>query len=537
MRIASAQINTHIANFEQNYQKIVEYTRRAKERHCDLVVFPELALFGYWPSDLLERRDLVNEQLKYISKLKKTIPPGIGVLFGAVTLNKSSVGKYFFNSAVFLEKGKKEKIFCKQLLPNYDVFDEVRHFQGGDLGAGILKYKGKKILVTICEDIWGWGDAWVGTRYEQNPLVKLKKSKPDYILNISSSPFSADKDQRRKKVVSKTAKFFKAPVVYVNQVGAQDEIIFDGGSFSVTEKGSFLSQSVFFEEDINVVDLRAQEGGQRPVIKNKAEKLRQALVLGIQDFCSKNGFHSIHLGSSGGIDSAVVACLAVDALGPNRVTTIAMPGPYSAPESFDLALKLAENLKCKFLNLDINGMYRVAQEEFDISLGIKEFSTVHENIQSRLRGLALMAHSNATNSLLLATGNKSEYAVGYTTLYGDMCGGLSPLGDLLKHEVYMLAEHYNKNSELIPPEIITRAPTAELRENQKDQDSLPPYPVLDKLVKKFIVDRKPPRGDFEKNIYQKIMKAEFKRWQSPPILRISDHSFGTGRRYPITWKV
>lgn len=537
MRIATAQINTHIANFEQNYQKIIEYSQKAKDNECDLVIFPELSLFGYWPSDLLERKELVAEQIKYIAKIKKNIPKGIGVLFGAVTLNAAKSGKYYYNSAVFLEKGKKEKIFHKELLPNYDVFEEVRQFEKGSLENGILKFKGKKFLVTICEDIWGWGDAWVGTRYPVNPLQQLKKLKPDYVLNISASPYGYNKSEKRKKVVAKTASHFKVPMVYVNQVGGQDEIIFDGGSLVVDGKGKVLSQSGFFKEDLNVIDFKKKDYGTKPLVLSEVAKLRQALVLGIKDYCDKNGFKKIHLGLSGGIDSALVACLACEALGPNRVMTIALPGPFSSEASFDLALKLSQNLKCQFMNVDINGIYRAAVDEFEVSLGVKEFGLMHENLQSRLRGLTLMAYSNTTNSLLLTTGNKSEYAMGYATLYGDMNGGLAPLGDLLKGQVYELSKDYNKHSELIPEDIITRAPTAELRENQKDQDSLPPYPDLDNLVEKFIVDCKPPKNDFEKDIFNRMMKAEFKRWQAAPILKVSEHAFGTGRRYPITWKI
>lgn len=537
MRIATAQINTHTANFEQNYQKIIEYTKKAKEQSCDLVIFPELTLFGYWPSDLLERRELVREQLKYINKIKKNIPARIGVLFGAVMLNPGKKGKYYYNSGIFLEKNKREKVFHKELLPNYDVFDEVRHFEKGAISNGLLKFKGKNFLVTICEDIWGWGDAWVGTRYPENPLIKLKKLKPDYILNMSSSPFTVNKDKRRRRVVSKTAKYFKAPMIYVNQVGGQDEIVFDGGSIVSDAKGKIISQNNFFQEDLGIIDFKKNETDRKPKSPDETSKLRQALVLGIRDFCKKNSFKKIHFGSSGGIDSALLACLACEALGSSRVTSIALPGPFSTNESFDLALKLAQNLKCQFLNVDINGIYRTAIDEYEVSLGIKEFGTPHENLQSRIRGLTLMAHSNATNSLLLATGNKSEYAIGYSTLYGDMCGGLAPLGDLLKKQVYELARHYNKDAEVIPEGIIARAPTAELRKNQKDEDSLPPYPELDRLVEKFIVNCKAPQGEFEKNIFIRMMKAEFKRWQSAPIIKVSEHAFGTGRRYPITWKI
>lgn len=535
MRIGLAQIHTHTAHFEYNYSKIKDCIIRASEKNCDLVVFPELCLFGYWPSDLLERKELVLEQLKYINKIKKIIPKNTAVLIGAVTLNPSKSGKYYKNSAIFLEKNKKEKLFHKELLPNYDVFDETRHFEKGNLKDNIVKFKGETILVTICEDIWGWGSAWKGTRYPENPLLKLKKEKPSLVVNLSASPFSKGKTQKRRDVVVKTAKYFKAPVVYVNQVTSQDEIIFDGGSFAVNKTGKRLAQNIYFEEDLNVLDLNIKKGGVRSEISSETESLRKALVLGIRDFVEKNNFKKIHLGLSGGIDSALVAALACDAVGPSRVTAIALPGPYSSQESFDLALKLTQNLKCEFINADINAMYRTCSEEFETSFGMREFGIAHENLQSRLRGTTLMAYSNFKNSLLLATGNKDEFSVGYSTLYGDMCGGLAPIGDLLKGEVYELSNLYNSEREIIPKEIINRAPTAELKENQKDQDTLPAYEQLDKIVDKLVVRCEPPKTKIEKEIFAKIKNAEFKRWQTPPILRVSEHSYGTGRRYPITW--
>jgi NAD+ synthase (glutamine-hydrolysing) len=534
MRVALAQINSLLGDFKHNREKIVEYTKRAQEKHCDLVVFPELSLFGYIPADLLERESVVAAQLKEFEHLHKSIPAGIAVLVGLVTKNKN--GKPFQNTAAFLEKGKKPKFFSKQLLPNYDIFDEERYFEPGDVSQNILKFKGKRILVTICEDIWGWGQDWAGANYSKNPLAALKGERFDLVVNVSASPFSKRKEKARRDVIKKTAIFFKAPMVYVNLVGAQDEIIFDGGSQAVDSKGKLLAHSIFFEEDLNVVDFEKKVGGTREIKKSETELIHEALVLGIRDFTSKNGFSKVHLGLSGGIDSAVVLCLAVDALGPGKVSCLAMPGPFSAPESLQLALQLAKNLGVSIKDVPINKSFEAVSKSFEEGVGKTEFGVVHENMQARLRGLMLMAFSNRENSLLLTTGNKSEYAAGYTTLYGDMCGGLAPIADLLKREVYALASYFNREIELIPAQIIKRAPTAELRPNQTDQDTLPPYDVLDRAVEKLVERAKVPSSEEEKWLLKAMFRSEFKRWQAPPILRVTSHAFGRGRRVPITNK-
>ncbi len=534
MRIGLAQINCQVAAFDRNFSKILEYTIRAKERHCDIVVFPELSMYGYWPSDLLERKELVQEQLKKLSELGKKIPPHIGVLVGAVTLNPKKTGKLYHNSAVFLEKGRSPKYFHKELLPNYDVFDEARHFEPGNLENNILNFKGKKILIPICEDIWGWGESWVGTRYPENPIKKIKSKRIDFALSPNASPFSLGKPLGRKSVATKTAKFLKVPVIYVNQVSGQDEIIFDGGSFAIDAKGKVLAQSVYFQEDLNIVDLDKKEGGVRGLDLTPLELLRGALVFGLKDFAKKNEFERVHLGLSGGVDSALVACLAVDAFGPNKVTVFGMPGPFSAEESFTLAKQLAKNLGCDFKDLSIDEAYNTVIGSLKGTLGDFEFGVVNENAQSRLRGLFLSAYGNLKPSLLLATGNKDEFAVGYTTLYGDMCGGLAPIGDLLKGQVYELCELYNEQTELIPKRILSRDPTAELRPNQKDSDTLPQYKKLDHYVHDLVVGLKTPKTPEEKKILNKIFKNEFKRWQAPPILRVTQHAFGTGRRYPLS---
>lgn len=535
-RIGVAQINPTLGDFENNKIKILDYIHRAKEMKCSLVVFPECTLFGYHPFDLLERSEEVELQQKQFSDLCKKIPSDIGVVLGLITRNKSSRGKPYFNSAAFLVKGKKPQIFNKQLLPTGDVFDEARFIETGDLSKNFFSYKGKKYFLTICEDIWAW--EFTGTRsfYKENPLKKVPKKKIDLVINISASPYFLGKMKLRERVTLATAKHFKTPVLYTNLVGAQDEIIFDGQSFLMTPKGKKPFQCTAFQEDLNVFDLKTFESWHKPSPLNKTEELRKALVLGIKDFCAKTGLSKIHLGLSGGIDSAVVACLATDALGPSKVFAIGLPGPFSSSESLSLAQKLAKNLGIGFKKLSIVETYEKALKNFSDVFDLKEFGLVHENLQARLRGLFLMAYSNKENSLLLTTGNKSEMASGYSTLYGDMCGGLAPIADLTKAQVYELAQHYNSQAELIPEEIITRPPTAELRPNQKDQDSLPPYPELDRAVENIVEKQKPARTDIEKWLLKSLFKSEFKRWQSPPVLKVSSHSFGRGRRYPVASK-
>lgn len=544
MLIAMAQMNSVMGDFEGNAKKALDFIKRAGDKNCELVLFPELALFGYWPSDLLERSSVVDAQLKYLDWLHKRIPKGMGVLIGGVSHSKSKELKAYKNTAFFLEKDRKVKHFYKELLPNYDVFDETRHFSEGDLDDNILTFKSKKFLVTICEDIWPWGEAWIGTEYVHNPFKKLKNKKLDVILNLSASPFSTRKEERRLSVVQQTAKYLKCPLIYTNIVGGQDELIFDGGSIAVDSKGNLIAKSSYFSEDLNIVDTENLNGGFRqdifsqklPKEFRRNEFHRQALVQGIRDFVYKNGLDQVHLGLSGGIDSAVVACLAVDALGPGNVTCIAMPSEFNANESLDLAKSLSENLGCKFKVLPIQSSYEQSLNAFQDVFGNEEFSLMNENLQARQRGMFLMAFSNRFNSLLLATSNKSEYATGYSTLYGDMCGGLAPIGDLLKTEVYALARHYNSEFELIPERIISRPPSAELRPNQKDQDSLPEYLQLDKSIHKIVVECKEVRTKVDKFVMNKLVASEFKRWQAAPILRISNHAFGIGRRFPITNK-
>lgn len=527
MRIGLAQINPTMGDIEGNTQKIIDYMERSRDKHCELVVFPELCLLGYNPNDLLERAEVFEALQKAVRKIEKSVPAGMNVILGSITASKKKTTKPYYNSAVVL--GGKQTIVSKTLLPNYDVFDETRFLTSGDPKQHLVKIGGKNILILVCEDIWAW------ERSEHANLLSLyKKKKIDVVVNINGSPFALSKRKRRENVVAATAKYLKAPVVYVNCVGGQDEVIYDGGSFVMNARGQVIAQSARFAEDLNIVDLTKNIGGVRTTAQNDTESLQKALVLGIRDFAQKNNFKHLHLGVSGGIDSAVALVLAADAIGPRHVTGIAMPGPFSAPESFSEAQKLCKNTGCDFHTIDICSSYETMIKNFEATFGDEPFGVLHENVQARLRGMYLMMFANLKNSLLLATGNKSEYATGYSTMYGDMCGGLAPLGDLLKHQVYDIAEFYNTEHELIPRHIITRPPSAELRPNQKDQDSLPPYIELDKAVHSVVAQARPAKVKTEQWLLKRLASSEFKRWQAPPILRISDHAFGRGRRMPIT---
>lgn len=539
MRIALAQINSTLGDFENNKIKILSFIVTAKEKKAELVIFPEAALFGYHPFDLLEREFLVDKQAKVLKELLKGIPANIHVLIGGFEKNKNKKGRPYFNVAFLCKKNKILKIFRKELLPTGDVFDEARFIEKGDLTKNYFKIKNKKFFLTICEDIWAWEDKTGRSIYTENPLKKVKKQKVDLVINMSASPYFEGKLKQREYVVQKTAKHFNAPMAYVNLVGAQDEIIYDGQSFLVDKAGKKKFVCLDFEEDLNVFDIETlkdlNSSGSRPE-PTSTEQLHKALVLGLRDFSAKTGLKKVHLGLSGGIDSAVVACVAVDALGPNNVSLFALPTEFNQPESFRLAQQLADNLKLEMKVIPIQPIFETIKAEVDSQFNIREFGLVHENLQSRIRGLLLMAFANSAGSLLLTTGNKSEYATGYTTLYGDMCGGLAIIGDLTKKQVYELANHFNHSYELIPKPIITRAPSAELRPNQKDQDSLPPYELLDLSVVKIVEDRMRVRTKTDEWLLQALMKTEFKRWQSPPILKVSEHSFGRGRRYPVAHK-
>lgn len=522
MKIALGQINSHLGAYAQNADKILEYSKQAQSQGASLIVFPEMALFGYPAYDLLERPQEVPAQLKILKKLIGQLPKNITVVFGAVAINAGKFGKPYQNVAVVMRRGQKPQVFAKQLLPSYDVFDDTRFFEPGDK-TGIINIPGiGKAAVTVCEDMWS-----AFQNYKNNPLDKIKGVK--LILNISASPFSLGKNKHRIAAASMHVKKIKAPFVYVNQVGGQDELIFDGGSFVLNAKSKVISQADFFKEQVLVVDLDKVEK-----IKNisESESLKEALVLGVRDFLKKTNQKKVHLGLSGGIDSALAACLAVDAIGKENVVGLLLPGPYSSPGSIIDSEILAKNLGIKTYQINI-------QEHYDLGMSIKDKlgivtekeleSLAEQNLQSRSRASILMQYSNLTQSMLLSTANKSELATGYSTLYGDTCGGLMPLGDLTKNQVYAVAKLYKE----IPQASHDKAPSAELAPNQKDQDSLPEYDVLDRAITKLIVEKKASVSEVEKWLENKIFISEFKRWQAPPILRVSAHSFGRGRRSPI----
>lgn len=532
-KIASAQVNPILGDFEANAKKILKSIEIAKSNKARLIVFPESVLFGYHPFDLLERKEVVEAQLRLLKFIIQKMPSGIMALVGHISKNKNRKGRPYFNSSSLIKKGRLVKTFHKELLPTGDVFDEARFIESGKIADNIFVIEGRRFLVTICEDMWAWPSNEGFSQYKKNPLLELKGQKFDLIINQSASPFYIGKMETRLALAKKSAKFFKAPFLYTNLVGAQDEIIFDGSSFCIDKKGKTVMLSQSLQEDLNYIDLDKGDGGKRPALETEAELLRQALVLGIRDFCEKIGIKKLHLGLSGGVDSAVVACLAVDALGPKRVTCIYMASEFNSNLSESLAKNLAFNLKCRLIELPISDVFSAMRKSMDSAYNISEFGLPHENLQARIRGTFLMAYSNSSSSLLLNTSNKSEFAAGYSTLYGDMCGGLCPLGDLTKAQVYELARHYNSQVEIIPQRILERAPSAELRPNQKDSDSLPPYEVLDESVHRIVEKCAKPKTVTDKWLIQAIYRSEFKRWQAPPILKVSEHSFGRGRRYPI----
>lgn len=532
MRVALAQINSVLADFEYNSQLISHRIAELAAKKAKLIVFPEASLFGYHPFDLLERKQLISQQNKALKQIIKKIPKGCHVLIGGFEKNNKA-GRPNYNSAFLCTKNKVVKVFRKELLPTGDVFDEARFVEKGQLKNNYFQIGQSKFFLTICEDIW----AWDNKDYKTNPLKLVPRKKVDLVINMSASPFYLSKMAQRKFVTVQTAKHFKAPLLYVNLVGAQDEVIYDGRSFLIDAKGKMIFQQLAFEEDTNVFDINNLEAwSKRRPDEKQTDLLRKSLVLGIKDYVTKTGFTKVHLGLSGGIDSAVVAALAVDALGPQNVSLFALPTQFNLPESFTAAQELAKNLHCKLEVFSIQSIFEKMKSEIDVFFGIKEFSLVHENLQSRIRGLFLMAYSNLQQSLLLTTGNKSEMATGYATLYGDMCGGLAPIGDLTKKQVYDIARSYNAEGIVIPEFIIARPPSAELRPNQKDQDSLPPYDQLDAAVSKIVEFKKDANSSVEKWLLGKLMTTEFKRWQAPPILKVTEHSFGRGRRYPIAHK-
>ncbi len=537
MKIAIAQINPIVGDFEYNTNKIIDFINRSKNFGADLVVFPELSLLGYPPLDFLSRWDFVETSLNYLDKIASEARD-IFVLLGLVTLNKNK-GKPFYNSAILMKDGKILSSYNKNLLPTYDVFDEARYFEPGQ-GVGIFNIKDMKIGVTICEDIWTIDELNLCS-YSKDPVSELADNQVDLIINIAASPYFAGKINQIKKIISTHTVKTKIPMVYVNQVGANDELIFQGHSMVFNGAGEMILMAKDFEEDLVIWDTKDLDKKHKEIEMDLEDELISALCLGISDYLKKLKFKKVVIGLSGGIDSSVVATLATMALGKQNIIGVAMPGPYNSPESLEDAKELAKNLGIEFHVVPITGLFIESKQTLkDIFSGKKEDVT-EENIQSRLRGLILMAISNKFGCLLLNTGNKSELAVGYCTLYGDTNGALSVLGDVKKTWVYRIARRINEKFSYIPERILTKPPSAELRPNQKDEDSLPPYDFLDKVIELYIEEGLEPAKIIEKlgdrdlvlDTISMIKNNEYKRRQTPPVLKVTKRAFGIGWRFPI----
>lgn len=597
MKIFLAQQNYHIGNFEENGRKIIEGINKAKEAGADLVLFSELCVCGYPPRDFLEFNDFINHSYATIDRIKEHTQ-GIGVLIGSPAKNPRKEGKDLFNAAFFLYNKQIQGEVHKTLLPTYDVFDENRYFEAA-FEWNVIHFKGKKIAVTICEDIWNLGD---NPLYRQSPLDELMKQGPDFIVNLSASPYNYAQDIVRKSIVEATVIKYGLPMLYCNTVGSQTEIVFDGGSLVYSDRAELVKELNYFEEDNALIDLEElqshalvgermdkSEGQLKREILHKNEianhiklpaaslptgagwggayysatevgkdidtleylmneknirEIYQALILGIRDYFRKMGFTKAILGASGGIDSAVVQALAVQALGKENVRVLLMPSEYSSGHSVSDAEQLSKNLDNCYDIVPIKVVYDAFLHTLKPIFKDLPFSIAEENIQSRTRGNLLMAVANKFNYILLNTSNKSELATGYGTLYGDMAGGLSVLGDLYKMQVYALARYINRENEIIPDHILTKAPSAELRPNQKDSDSLPDYGILDRVLYQYIELRKGPKEiiaqGYDDKLVARILKLvnmnEYKRNQFCPIIRVSCKAFGVGRRLPIVGK-
>jgi NAD+ synthase (glutamine-hydrolysing) len=543
MKIALAQLNYQIGNFELNTKKIIESLEKGKAAGADLVVFAELALCGYPPRDFLEFDEFI-ELCETSAQEIATHTQDIACIIGLPVKNPQIAGKDLFNAAYFIEKGEVKAVIKKALLPNYDIFDEYRYFEPA-LTFDCVEFMGHKIAVTICEDLWNIND---NPLYISNPMDELIKQQPSLMINIAASPFSYLHDDERVEILAGNAKQYQLPLLYVNQVGAQTEIIFDGGSLAFDQEGNLLDEMAYFKEDFKVYDFDGKDFVGLQKTEHQAlpdvAQIHEALILGIQDYFKKSGFSKAVLGLSGGIDSAIVCALACRALGPENVMAVLMPSKYSTDHSIDDAMDLVNNIGCMHEVIPIKD----AADAFDKVMApvFKDlpFNLTEENIQARCRGIIVMAMSNKFGYIVLNTSNKSECAVGYGTLYGDMCGAIGVIGDVYKTQIFQLARYINKDGEIIPENTIVKPPSAELRPDQKDSDSLPDYDQLDRILQLYIEQRQSSRAiiaqGFDEALVRKVIKmvntAEFKRYQTPPILRVSPKAFGMGRRMPLTGK-
>jgi len=543
MRIALGQINTTVGDLVGNASLMMRYARRAAEGGAEAIVFPELALTGYPPQDLLERPAFLEAAEAELQRLAvESAPLRIAIVCGTAEVADFNEGKRVWNTAAMLQRGKVVFRQHKMLLPTYDVFDEQRYFRAAE-SQSIACIGSSPVAITICEDAWNDQHFWERRLYERDPVQELIGAGATAILSINASPYHIGKRTLRQQIFTATARRHKLPLVYVNQVGGNDQLVFDGSSFAMDATGKVIAAASSFTEDLVFANFHTGTGDLRASHPEEIEAVYEALVLGTRDYFRKTGFKKALLGLSGGIDSALVACIAVEALGRENVTGVAMPGPYSSDHSLTDALAMAEVLGIQCPTVSINDAYAAMIDTLQPVFAGAKPDVTEENLQSRLRGMTLMALSNKTGALVLTTGNKSECAVGYATLYGDMCGGLAVIGDVAKMQVYALSRVANKRlGNAIPESVFVKPPSAELRPDQKDSDSLPEYPVLDAILELYVEQMVTPARIAEKlnlplalvrDVARKVDRNEYKRQQAAPGLKVTTKAFGFGRRLPI----
>jgi len=539
MKIAICQINPIIGDFDYNTSLILEAASRAKQQGCSLAIFPELALMGYPPKDLLERPAFISENLKRLDSVASQMR-GVAILCGYVDKNAEKVGKPLINAVALMKQGKILRKGGKKLLPTYDVFDETRYFEPAAQSL-LFELDGNRVGVTVCEDIWNVGDLEGIPRYALDPVSELAKRGMDILVNVSSSPYSLNKRTLRQKILGKLALHYKVPIIYCNQVGGNDDLLFDGSSMVVDKAGKLVLWGKEFESNLLIWDSEKAYPEFKGPWPSEEASILKGLVMGTRDYVRKCGFKKVFFGLSGGIDSSLVAVIARDALGPENVTGVSMPSPYTSEMSREDAKKLAQNLNIDFTEIPIHDIFQSYSQSLAETFRGLEPDITEENIQARIRGNLLMALSNKFDALVLSTGNKSESAVGYCTLYGDMSGGLAVISDIPKTLCYRLARYVNKDGEVIPERVLSRQPSAELKPNQTDQDSLPPYEILDEILDAAVVknlgfDDIVALGqdpDVVRDVLKRILTNEYKRRQAPPGLKVTTKAFGYGRRYPI----
>ncbi len=547
MILALAQINPTVGDFLGNLRKISEFTHAAADRGAHLVIFPEMAICGYPPADLLERPAFLARNQQVLEEVAAlTSQRDIAILCGSITPSPHMTGKRRMNSAVLLQHGRVVFTQSKRLLPYYDVFDEQRYFEPAE-SQSLVSFAGRQIAITICEDAWNDKNFWPHRLYSIDPVEHLVQQGASLILNISASPYYRNKRGLRMEMLSTIARHHQVPVVMVNQVGGNDSLIFDGTSLVLAPDGRCIAQGASFQEDLILVDMETLTGEIHPAIEpDEDAAVYQALVLGTRDYVRKCGFTKAIVGLSGGIDSALVAAIATEALGKENVLGVGMPSEYSSQGSIEDARQLASNLGIQFELIPIQSIFASHRAALAQAFQGHPVDTTEENLQSRIRGTILMALSNKLASLVLTTGNKSEMSVGYCTLYGDMVGALAVIGDVFKTVVYRLCHHVNRERAIIPLNTLTKAPSAELRPDQKDTDSLPPYEVLDPILEAYvehylgvdaIVEAQGKNFDEVRRVLQLVERSEYKRQQAAPVLKVTEKSFGNGRRFPVAVKV